>query len=142
MTGETVIIDLTPANGGILIPDDANEVSTGVTVNESTDSGIRVNFDKLDDLEKEETIVKPEESEGSSASTYLIAIFATIGVLVMVVLTVVALRRGIKSKGEIHQLTTAEAPATKRENKPTNDLENSNGYTSGAAFQTPDQSKH
>jgi len=55
MTGETVIIDLTPANGGILIPDNANEVSTGV--NESTDSGIRVNFDKLDDLEKEETIV-------------------------------------------------------------------------------------
>ena len=73
MTGETVIIDLTPANGGTLIPDDANEVSTGVTVNESTDSGIRVNFDKLDDLEKEETIVQPEESEGSSASTYLIA---------------------------------------------------------------------
>jgi len=57
MTGETVIIDLSPANGGILIPDNANEVSTGVTVNESTDSGIRVNFDKLDDLEKEETIV-------------------------------------------------------------------------------------
>lgn len=140
MTGETVIIDLTPANGGILIPDNANEVSTGV--NESTDSGIRVNFDKLDDLEKEETIAQPEESEGSSASTYLIAIFATIGVLLMIVLTVVALRKGIKSKGEIHQLTTAEVPATQRENKPTNDLENSNGYTSGAAFQTPDQSKH
>jgi len=132
MTGETVIIDLTPANGGILIPDDANEVSTGVTVN----------FDKLDDLEKEETIVQPEESEGSSASTYLIAIFATIGVLLMIGLTVVALRRGIKAKGEIHQLTTAEVPATQRENKPTNDLENSNGYTSGATFQTPDQSKH
>jgi hypothetical protein len=60
----------------------------------------------------------------------------------MIVLTVVALKRGIKAKGEIHQLTTAEVPATQRENKPTNDLENSNGYTSGAAFQTPDQSKH
>ena len=57
-----MIIDLTPANGGILIPDDANEDSTGVKVNESNDSGIRVNFDKLDDLEIEETVVQPEES--------------------------------------------------------------------------------
>ena len=59
----------------------------------------------------------------------------------MVVLTVVALRRGLKGKGEIHQLTTTEAPAQNTERKAENDIENSNGYASGTAFQTPDQSK-
>merc|ERR1712226_1727994 len=74
-------------------------------------------------------------------STWIIAIFATIGLVVMVVLTVVALRRGLKGKGEIHQLTTTEAPAQNTERKAENDIENSNGYASGTAFQNPDQSK-
>lgn len=134
MTGETVIIDLT------MIPNDANEV----TVNESADGSI-VNFDKLDEIESQEQIAQPEGSEGLAVSTYVIAIFATIGVLLMVVLAVLALRRGIKAKGEIANRTStaaAEAAVTRRSNKPTNDLENSNGYTSGATFQSPDQSKH
>lgn len=133
MTGETVIIDLT------MIPNDANEV----TVNESAD-GSMVNFDKLDEIESQELIAQPEGSEGLAVSTYVIAIFATIGVLLMVVLAVVALRRGIKAKGEVQALSAAaaEAAVTRRSNKPTNDLENSNGYTSGATFQSPDQSKH
>jgi len=133
MTGETVIIDLT------MIPNDANEV----TVNESAD-GSMVNFDKLDEIESQEQIAQPEGSEGLAVSTYVIAIFATIGLLFMVVLAVLALRRGIRAKGEIANRTStaAEVPTTRRSNKPTNDLENSNGYTSGATFQSPDQSKH
>jgi hypothetical protein len=158
-TGETVIIDLIPSNDANIIPDDANEVDVNiipndtnevstevtvdVTVNESTDSGSSmVNFDRLDNIESLEPIEEPKEEKGAAVSTYLIAIFATIGVLLMVVLTVVALRRGMKAKGENHHITTTDAPATLRENKPANDLENSNGYTSGAAFQSPDQSKH
>jgi len=140
-SGETYFIDLMYDHDDIL-PKDASEVSTEITINESTDSGNMVNFDRLDNIESLEPIEQPREEEGATVSTYLIAIFATIGVLLMVVLTVVALKRGMKAKGEIHQLTTTEAPATKRENKPANDLENSNGYTSGAAFQSPDQTKH
>jgi len=134
MTGETVIIDLT------MIPNDANEV----TVNESADSSM-VNSEEIDDMEKIEPIAQPERSEGLTVSTYVIAIFATIGLLLMVVLAVLALRRGIRAKGEIANRTStaaAEAAVTRRSNKPTNDLENSNGYTSGATFQSPDQSKH
>ena len=140
MTGETVVIDLVPVNDGItVIPNDADQITEdGTAANETTDSGSQVNFDKLDNLE---SIAQPEKEQGVSASTWIIAIFATIGLVVMVVLTVVALRRGLKGKGEIHQLTTTEAPAQNTERKAENDIENSNGYASGTAFQNPDQSK-
>jgi len=102
MTGETVIIDLQPVNNATIIP---SENAEGSGVNESTDNSSTVNFDKLDNLDTIEPVEKPEEGSGLAASTWLIIVFASIGFLVILVLTVVALRRGIKSKGEIHQLT-------------------------------------
>jgi hypothetical protein len=45
-----------------------------------------------------------------AVSTVLIIIFATIGLLVMVALTVVALKRGMKAKGEQNVSTSTVEP--------------------------------
>ena len=49
-SGETYFIDLMYDHDDIL-PYDASKVSTEITINESTDSGNMVNFDKLDNIE-------------------------------------------------------------------------------------------
>jgi len=116
-TGEEVAIEFKPVNEATLIPNPPSGTA-GSNTEEASNTGMMTSNINKEELKATETT---EEPSSLSTFTWLIIIFGATGFLVLLGLTIVALRRGLGTKAESPVTVT---PVVKLDQKKTvNDLE-------------------
>jgi len=119
---EEVVIDFQPVNEATLIPNPPSGTAGGNTEEEKRNdhNGLKISHINTEELKPVETT---EESSSLSTFTWLIIIFGATGFLVLVGLTIVALRRGLGTKAGDSPVTVAPVTPIKNQKKKVNDPE-------------------